>query len=725
MPFLNRTGYLLCSLSLTALTSASVYASDSKASDNKASAITANKNTVAATTSSQDETVELEKVQVWGTEVTASSVSLDSDSLAIRQADHISDLLRTLPGIDVGGAHSLNQRITIRSMDDKDLDIRIDGANQNTYMYHHMGNLQIHADILESVDIEVGKNSIINGGLGGTVRFRTKSAEQLLNPGEQFGGRVQAGYNSNSGSNIAASGYGKLGDEVDVLLYHNRVDRDNYKVGGGKIKDANGDEVPGTDGEVEGLEGTQDDTLVKFGWNVSDNQRLTLGYERYEDDGDYSYRPDMGLATDLAIAESLDAPLTWPTTFGRDTITLNYDASFDSSTVSASIYDNTSDLERDETAWKDSTAVIRGRPAADNAGTIEGEARIRGANVLAATTIAAHTLTYGLEYTQYNTDYQADYLSGVSQSSDEKSTAKAIYLQDRWQVLQPLAITAGIRYDSVDLDTNTVDDNFSDSTFGLGLEYQLSDSISTRLSQTQLFKAPEVAEVFIGAGINDTENPDLKAETGTNTEANLQYSDELLAGTTFNAGATLFQTEIKDYIYDYAARSFKDNVGDMTIQGSEVYVGLTAQQLSALLTFSRAASDLDATNEYEALDGARIDRQQGNTLSLNLDYDIPALNLALHWDVLNVDDLDAGTDLDGATADNAKDGYQVHNVSARWTPTEVDGLSITAGVDNVFDEFYASQSSRTGTSVHPLFGDLYLLDYEPGRNIKLTVAYDF
>ena len=28
------------------------------------------------------------------------------------QADHISDLLRDLPGVDVGGAHSLNQRIT-------------------------------------------------------------------------------------------------------------------------------------------------------------------------------------------------------------------------------------------------------------------------------------------------------------------------------------------------------------------------------------------------------------------------------------------------------------------------------------------------------------------------------------------------------------------------------------------------------------------------------------
>src|SRR5690554_2273926 len=81
----------------------------------------------------------LEETRVWGTQVVASSVNLDQTAMELKQADHISDLLRPIPGVDVGGAHSLNQRITIRSMDDKDLRISIDGASQNTYMYHHMG----------------------------------------------------------------------------------------------------------------------------------------------------------------------------------------------------------------------------------------------------------------------------------------------------------------------------------------------------------------------------------------------------------------------------------------------------------------------------------------------------------------------------------------------------------------------------------------------------------
>jgi hemoglobin/transferrin/lactoferrin receptor protein len=136
-------------------------------------------------------------------------------------------------------------------------------------------------------------------------------------------------------------------------------------------------------------------------------------------------------------------------------------------------------------------------------------------------------------------------------------------------------------------------------------------------------------------------------------------------------------------------------------------------------------SDLDAANDYADLDGARIDREQGDTFSLLLNYAIPGWGLSFHWDSLWVDDLGPGEDLDGPTLDNAKDGYDVHNISARWASRGFEGLSVIVGVDNVFDEYYASQSSRTGVSAHPRFGELYLTDYEPGRNIKATLAYQF
>ncbi len=666
------------------------------------------------------EAVKLDTLNIWATEVKASSISMGEDTFALKQADHISDLLRTIPGVDVGGAHSLNQRITIRSMDDKDLRITIDGANQNTYMYHHMGNLQIHADILKAVDIEVGNNSVVNGGLGGAVRFETKDAKHLLRPGEQYGGRVQLSYSDNASDSIALSGYGQLTDNFDFLAYFNHVNRDNYEVGGGKILDKDGNEIANTNGEVNGLEGELDDALLKFGWDIGDNQRIELAYESYKDEGDYSYRPDMGLATDIAIADFFGLPLTYPTEFTRDTLTLNYELDWgNQNSLKATVFNNESNLTRDESALM--------------SGTISGIATNSGLNLLANSKFTGginQTLTYGLEYINYDTEYQSD-----TASSEEDATSSAFFIEDRIQATNKLAVIPGIRYDNYELNSKVVDDTFSQASGALALEYQASNSILLKASSTQLFKAPEIGEVFIGAGLRDTANAGIKEESGTNTEIAIAYESAAAGSDRFTSGLTLFQTDIDDYIYDYATvpgsapadrLSWKDNIGNMNIQGFEAYLGYQQGSLNALLTLSKAESELDAFADYSSLDNARLDRQQGDTISLNVDYKLPKSDIVLHWDILAADDIGIDTDLDSITSvDNSKKSYVVNNISTSWTPKSVKGLTISFGIDNLFDEYYASQSSRNGSTFHPLFGDLYLLDYEPGRNIKMTASYQF
>lgn len=678
-----------------------------------------------------EETVEenqnIEQISVWSTQVNASSLYLKGDEISNKQADHVSDLLRTIPGVDVGGAHSLNQRITIRSMDDKDLDISIDGAKQNTYMYHHMGNLQIHADILKSVDIEIGTNSVINGGLGGAVRFETKQARDLLADNERFGGRLQISAGDNSGSNYSATGYGLLTEDIDFLAYYNYVDRDNYEVGGGEIEDASGNKIEGTDGTVRGLEGEVDDVLIKFGWNIDGDQRIQVSYESYSDEGDYSYRPDMGLATDLAITESLEIPLLWPTEFTRDTLTLNYDLTMGTTVVKAAVYSTISELWRDESGYAQNPVYV------DYAGVVTGEAKNTGANIIAETSIDGsfeHDITYGIDYVKHETDYQAAYTTPV-QSSEEASNL-ALFIQDRIVLNDTLTIIPGARYDSYDIDATVVDDDFSDVSLALAVEYQVSNDLLFKISGTELFKGPEISEVFVGAGLYETSNQDIEAETGTNLEFAFAYQAQVLGADQFSIGATFFKTHIEGYIYDYATAPddagsyyWKDNIGDMDIDGFEVYLGYEIGAFNSSITFSQAESELEAFEAYSDLDGARLDRQQGDTISAHAGYAIQSLNLSLNWELLYVDDVEAALDLDGAGLDNSKDSYTVHNLSATWTPEAVTGLSIIIGADNIFDEFYASQSSRTGVSYHPRFGELYLQDYEPGRNLKATISYQF
>ena len=674
------------------------------------------------------ESDDVERIAVWSTAVNASSMYLKAQSIANKQADHISDLLRTIPGVDVGGAHSLNQRITIRSMDDKDLNISIDGAKQNTYMYHHMGNLQIHADILKSVDIEVGTNSVIDGGLGGAVRFETKQARELLADDQSFGARLQVSSGDNSGSNYSATGYGLLGNNVDFLAYYNYVDRDNYEVGGNKITDGQGNELPGTDGEVRGLEGELDDALIKFGWNIDDDQRLQLSYEAYTDEGDYSYRPDMGLATDLAITNSLQVPLLWPTEFNRDTLTLNYELSTGDTFLKAAAYSNTSELWRDETGYAQSPAF------AAWAAIVTGEAKNTGVNLIAETAFDggfSHDITYGFDYVKHDTHYQAVY-SAATESSSEEAKNLALFVQDKIALSDEFSLIPGIRYDKYDIDSGVVNNDFSDTSLALALEYQASNDLVFKLSATELFKGPEIGEVFVGAGLYDKANADIRAETGINTEFSFAYQTRALAFGNLSLGATVFNTQIDDYIYDYATpppsvggRSWKDNIGDMEIEGFEAYVNYQQGRFEAGITYSSAESELTAFEQYSEFDGARLDRQQGDTISANAGYQVTDWNLSLSWEMLYVDDVDTGLDLDGASLDNSKDGYTIHNVAASWQPESLGGFSFILGVDNLFDEFYASQSSRTGVSFHPRFGELYLQDYEPGRNIKATVSYQF
>lgn len=664
---------------------------------------------------------EVEEVVIWGTSVKSSSVFMGADDLEVKQADHISDLLRNIPGIDVGGAHSLNQRITIRSIEDRDIRITIDGASQNNYIYHHMGNLQIHADILKAVDIEVGTNSVIHGGLGGRVRFETKTARELLADGKNFGGILKGSLSSNASDDVSLTLFAEQGD-FDALAYYNRVEKKNFEVGGGQIKGSDGLQIPDTDGKVRGLEGTVDSVLLKTGWNINNHHRLEFGYEYYKDEGDYSYRPDMGLATDIAISDGTGTPLLWPTEYTRDTLTLNYDGEFGETDIKATAFDNSSRLWRNESGYAESSI-----PAFQGfAGIIEGLADNYGANVLVTTQAIfgnEHELTYGANFTRYETNYEAQYTSGSTDTSGEDKTDQSFFVQDQIQLGAGFSLTPGFRYDRVDVSSTVIEDTFNETSLALAAEFQASDAWVFRLSSTELFQAPELSEVFIGAGIFDQINPELEAETGRNDEFAIAYGEAVFGADKFTAGATIFNTVIENYIYDYAP---KDNVGDVTVDGFEAYVGYQLGQLDTLLTYSANDSDLDAFAEYSGFDGARLDRTQGDTLSFKLSYELESLNLKLHWDFQIVDDLnpvDANLQLDGAGTDNSKDGFDIHNISANWQANTA--LSVTIGIDNVFDEFYVSQSSRTGATFHPLFGSLFLNDYEPGRNVKATVNYRF
>ncbi|MCB1603284.1 MAG: TonB-dependent receptor [Gammaproteobacteria bacterium] len=655
----------------------------------------------------QEEVSKMDSVKVWGTTVQSSSVNIDEKYLTMRQADHLSDLLRSIPGVDVGGSHSLNQRINIRGLDDRDLLITIDGAVQNTYMYHHMGNLQIHADILKAVEIEVGTNSVINSGLGGSVKFKTKEAKDLLEYGQTIGVRTQGSFASNDSSGGSITSYGQLSNNVDFLAYYNYVDRSNFTVGGGKILGSDG-VVINESGVVKGQAGRTNDGLFKLGIDLSPLQRLEFGIEGYSDKGNYSYRPDMGLATDIAIADGLGLPLVYPTEFLRDTYTINYDLSWGSnSNLVASAYMNKSDLWRDQTSLAN---VLSGNPK-----IVEGNALNKGFNILGNSTLSGineNELTYGMEFYDYETEYSRDY----QLTSSENASNFAIYLQDKIAITDKLSLTPGIRYDRYSIDSQIVDNDFDEFTYGLSLDYKINENLAFQVSSTEIFKGPELSEIFIGAGLNDIENQLIKAETGYNNQVVLNYNPS----EAIHLGMTYYHSKINNYIDE----SLDTNIGDITLRGYEFFISHQKGNLLALLSYASQDSELNAFADFMNLDNARLDRAIGDSLNLNIDYSFPEKNLDLYWNTQFIADLPEELDTSGSA--RQKNAYTIHNLSLRWIPQKmIQGMELTFGIDNIFDKSYASHASRTGDSIHPRFGALHLTDYEPGRNIKTTVAYRF
>ncbi len=641
----------------------------------------------------QADTLQQDTLTVWAAEVTSSSEWLGEDSISHKQPDHMSDLLRDIPGVDVGGTHSVTQRINIRGLGETELDIRLDGASQNANMFHHIGSLTLNADIIKSADIQVGANSVVNDGIGGAVHFETKNANDLLRPGQTIGARLHTSYGSNSYQQGSATVYGKPSDSTDLLLYGFQINRDNFE-------DGEGNDTFGSDGEVQ-------NGLIKLGWEPSQEQRFQLSYDRYADEGDYNPRPDMGGGANT----TLSADQLIPTEYDRSTLALNHELDKgDALFVTTSLYRSETELFRDESVV---TGRWPGNRLSKNTATNINTGLLVKAQSIIQTGDIEHELTYGVDINRQDSNSQY----GSSMSMSEELTKKALFVEDRIQLTPAWSLTPGVRYNHVQRDAETGSDSFNDLTWALATDYAVNDNLTLFASTRELFKAPELLETFIAYQATSELVAGTHEESGLNTELGARYQMDMGAHR-FTGGLTLFRTDIDDRITESynAGRGGYDifNGRDVRLEGFELSGTYRYQDFSGKLGYARTeATYRDDGSVMLDVNGRSADL--GDSLSLSLNYDLPSWNAELGWSsiwVMEEDAVEAGSDV--------KEAYDVHSLFAQWAPAQADGLTLTFGIDNLFDEQYVSHASRTGSA-----RGARLDDYEPGRNVKVSVAYQF
>ncbi|WP_394388867.1 TonB-dependent receptor plug domain-containing protein [Shewanella woodyi] len=327
---------------------------------------------VYAEESAVNENKVIESIAVVGQ---TTNTEITPDELEKYQANDLADIFRFVPSVSVGGSLGIAQKVYIRGLEDTLFNVTVDGAPQTGTLFHHIGRVAIDPELLKEVEVQAGAGEATSGAgaIGGAIRFKTKGVDDLLSSDEQFGGTIKAGYFSNDGYKTSGTFYGRLSDSWGVLGSYIYIDRDN-------MEDGDGNELYGTSAE-------QSLGYVKVNGELTDNQTLSLSYEKRNEEGEFGARPNW---------PTLEGDTLFPMEGKRETFVLNHLFSAnDLINLETSLFHTQSSVEQNRF---------------DRWGLYGAEMKTYGFDIRNISLLGDHTLTYGIEYRKdkVSSEYLAD-----------------------------------------------------------------------------------------------------------------------------------------------------------------------------------------------------------------------------------------------------------------------------------------------------------------------------
>ena len=628
------------------------------------------------------------------------------DYTPAQQASHLSDFLNVVPGVTVGGTSAVNQRIRIRGLEDSNLKVTIDGARQEGKLFYHMGDLTLDPDLLKQADVAVGNNSVTlgNDAIGGAVAFKTVDAADLLKPGQRIGAKLHAGYASNNDELLtSATVFAAPTDNVDLLAYYGKRDTNSGEDGNGRelFEDSKSENI-----------------LLKAGAYIADDHHIGANFSSTEKKGIFPFRPDFPSRNDAPIPQQVK----------RDTYGLDY------------TYNPASKLiDVDTNVYQTKTRILRDSDYNKNPGfEFDAQVKTTGAKIQNTSIVdssvfegitGTHKLIAGVEHYKKESDYHGvERGTTIPVSGRDEAKNTSVYLEDQWQ-MGKFSLTPGVRYDRYESPEFIAGGKTYDNVVGaLAASYEIAPSTQIFASYTQLFNGPDLSQaIFNRDGVGTVVNNDLKAEEGSNTEVGIVKTlrDLTVAGDALQLSGKYFETDIENYIefvrsgLDCAPEPGSNCQGainkdeDYKIKGVELAADYKMNNFSMGLSYSRARSKGEDTG-YSIPSVTGSSSESGDKYMVNLAY-APTETTDIGWRSTYVASVMPNT----GENDIEKPSYNVHDIFMNYSPKQVDGLKATLGVYNLFDEAYASHSSR----LNPI--DDVTTDFEKGRNIKASLTYQF
>ena len=551
-----------------------------------------------------------------GVEVTSSSggYGVDDIKISTRNAGLAKDVMRDIPGVYVGGTNGMNQKIYMRGVSDRGLNITIDGAKQNGNTFHHNADLLIDPDLIKAIDVEVGSRSVVNGSgaLGGSVAFKTVDAKDLLESGEKIGAKIKTGYASNNSE--FSQGLMLFTAPVEGLDFIAAINHKGYDYG----KSGNKRKIGGDGNDLS--------YLLKLGYSFLDAHRISISREHNEFKGLYPLRAEFG--SWYSGSNSVDNRK-----YERDTTTLKYEYKpSDLLNLDVTAY-NTRHQRIDDSKWGVETNGINAKAKS----VVESGALMQ-------------TFRYGAEF------YQSKNFNKPDNHYPEKVNNYSIYAEDALN-FSSLTVTPGIRYARHELksydgragNVKSYTYKFNEFTPALALDYEIIKGLNAFASYARVFRGPDVMEsMYASRAENFEANKDLKATTGNSYETGLKYHGDINEASSYSLSAKYFTTKYKNLIVDNSSYVTgtppitiyrRINAGGADISGVELLARLNLDALSLAASYTHQKvkyKDRVANTEWGGYYTSNVIgyRDQGDKYTFNAEYAFSRIDTLIGYNLI-------------------------------------------------------------------------------------------
>nr|WP_315810018.1 TonB-dependent siderophore receptor [Pseudomonas sp. C9-3] len=676
-------------------------------------------------------------------------------------ASDLSQIIRTMPGVNLTGNSTSGQRgnnrqIDIRGMGPENTLILVDGkpvASRNAVRYGWRGERDsrgdtnwVPADQVERIEVLRGPAAARygNGAAGGVVNIITKQA------GKETHGDVTVYSNFPQHSDEGATQRmtfglnGPLTDTLSYRVYGNvaKTDSDDWDINAGHESNRTGNQVGTLPAGREGVRNKDVNGLLS--WHLTPEQTLDFeaGFSRqgniYTGDtqntnSNANVKSMLGHETNRMYRENYSITHRGEWDFGSSMAYLQYEKTRNSR-INEGLAGGTEGIFSNTDFY---TATLRDL-------TAHGEVN------LPLHAWRDQTLTLGSEWVQQKLDDPSANTQTTSEggsvpglaSSNRDTTSQAqifsLFAEDNIELFPGTMLTPGLRWDH----HNIVGDNFSPS---LNLSHALTDSVTLKAGIARAYKAPNLYQLNSdyllysrGQGCYGQStscylqgNEDLKAETSVNKELGIEFNKDGLI-----AGLTYFRNDYKNKIESGLSPIDQASGGTGSYANAAIYQWenvpkALVEGLEGTLTIP-LMEQLKWSNNFTYMLQSK-NKETGDVLSVTPKY---TLNSMLDWQATDALSLQASVawygkqkpkkyDYHGdrvtGSANNQLSPYAIAGLSGTYVFTK--NLSFTAGVDNVFDKRLFREGNAQG--VNGIEGAGAATYNEPGRTLYTSLTASF